>query len=257
MNKNDKKANRPQKGLVDPRMITEYPVYRETTLMEFLLFKMGESKRKTVKALLSHHQVAVGGVPVSQFDYKLYPEDVVTVSKRPIAKRELKKLPILFEDDDLIAINKPSGLLSVATEREKGKTAYRQVTDYLASKDKKARAFVVHRLDEDTSGVLVFAKNPETRDALQNAWQEVVSKRYYYAVVEGTMEKKEAILRDYLAQDNFQLVYVTKNRSKGKARDHPLQRHRREGWVFPPRRLPLFRPEEPNPRAGLAMPGIS
>ena len=217
MNKNDKKSERTStKGLVDRKMITEWSVYKETTLMDFLLFKMGESKRKTVKSLLSHHQVAVGGVPVSQFDFRLYPEDVVTVSKRPIAKREVRKLPILFEDDDILALDKPSGLLSVATEREKGRTAYRLVSDYLVAKDRKARAFVVHRLDEDTSGVLVFAKNIETREALQHAWQSVVTKRYYYAIVEGQMEEKEATLKDYLAQDNFQLVYVTRNKEKGK-----------------------------------------
>lgn len=216
MNKNDKKQHRPKKGLINPKMVTEWNVYKETTLMEFLIFKMGPSSRKTVKSLLSHHQVAVGGVPVSQFDYKIYPEDVVTVSKRRITKRERKDLPILFEDQDIIAIDKPSGLLSVATEREKGKTAYRMVSDYLTQKDKKSRAFVVHRLDEDTSGVLIFAKNIETREALQNHWQEIVTKRYYYAVVEGEMEKKEDTLRDYLAQDNFQLIYVTKNKTKGK-----------------------------------------
>ena len=127
MNKNDKKQHRPKKGLINPKMVTEWNVYKETTLMEFLIFKMGPSSRKTVKSLLSHHQVAVGGVPVSQFDYKIYPEDVVTVSKRRITKRERKDLPILFEDQDIIAIDKPSGLLSVATEREKGKTAYRMV----------------------------------------------------------------------------------------------------------------------------------
>lgn len=216
MNKNDKKQHRPKKGLINPKMVTEWNVYKETTLMDFLIFKMGPSSRKTVKSLLSHHQVAVGGVPVSQFDYKIYPEDVVTVSKRRITKRERKDLPILFEDQDIIAIDKPSGLLSVATEREKGKTAYRMVSDYLTQKDKKSRAFVVHRLDEDTSGVLIFAKNIETREALQNHWQEIVTKRYYYAVVEGEMEKKEDTLRDYLAQDNFQLIYVTKIKTKGK-----------------------------------------
>ena len=216
MNKNDKKATRPSRGLVDPKSITEWKVYKETTLMDFLLFKLGGKERKTVKSLLSHHQVAVGGVMVSQFDYKIYPEDVVTVSKRRISHREVKKPVILYEDKDLIAIDKPSGLLSVATEREKGRTAYRLVSDYVASKDKKARVFVVHRLDEDTSGVLVFAKNIETREALQNAWQEVVTKRYYYAIVEGQMEEKSATFRDYLDQDNFQLVYVTRNKAKGK-----------------------------------------
>ena len=216
MNRNNKKPSQGKRGLVDPRSIKEWQVYKQTTLMDFLIFKMPDTPRKTIKSLLTHHQVAVGGVPVSQYNYALYPEDVVTVSKNRIAKHERRPLPIIYEDDDIIAINKPSGLLSVATEREKGRTAYRLVSDYIVSKDPKARIFVVHRLDEDTSGVLLFAKNHEVREALQNAWQDIVSCRAYYAVVEGAMEQEEGTLKDYLAQDNFQLIYVTKSKSKGK-----------------------------------------
>ncbi|MCR5348782.1 MAG: RluA family pseudouridine synthase [Bacilli bacterium] len=216
MNKNDKKKQSPNKGLVDPKAIKEFAVYKETTLMEFLMFKMPDAPRKTIKSLLSHHQVAVGGVPVSQFNYPLVPEDVVTVSKHRIAKHERKDLPIIYEDEDIIAINKPSGLLSVATEREKGKTAYRLISDYVASFNPKARIYVVHRLDEDTSGVLVFAKKFEVREALQNHWQEVVETRAYYAIVEGKMEKDEAVLQDYLMQNDLHLVFVTKNKAAGK-----------------------------------------
>lgn len=216
MNKNDKKAHRGKRGLIDPRSIKEFKVYKNTTLLDFLFFKMPDLPKKTVKSLLSHHQVAVGGVPISQFDYPLYEEDVVTVSKNRIAKRESKGLKVLYEDEDIIAIDKPSGLLSVASEREKGKTAYRMVSDYLDPSGKSRHVFVVHRLDEDTSGVLIFAKNIETREALQNAWQDIVTKRGYYAIVEGEMEKEEATLKDYLYQDNFQLVRVSKVKGKGK-----------------------------------------
>ncbi len=217
MNKNDKKRERPKKGLVDPKSIKEFTVYKQTTLMEFLIFKMPNTPRKTIKSLLAHHQVAVGGVMVSQFDFALFPEDVVTVSKNRIRKKAAESnLPIIYEDEDLIVINKPSGLLSVATDREKGKTAYRLVSDYLTAKDSRARAFVVHRLDEDTSGVLVFCKNHETREALQNHWQEVVKTRAYYAIVEGVPEPKEATLKDYLTQNDLHLVYVTKNKTIGK-----------------------------------------
>ena len=216
MNRNAKRTPARQKGLVDPKMITTYKVYVETTLLEFLLFKMPSSSRNSVKGLLSHHQVSVGGVPVSQFDYKLYPEDEVIVSKRRIAKRNSIDLPIIYEDEDIIAINKPSGLLSIASDREKGKTAYRMVADYVAQGDPKKRIFVVHRLDEDTSGVLIFAKNYETREALQNHWQDIVSKRYYYAIVEGEMSVKEATLTDYLDENDLHLVYVTHNKTKGK-----------------------------------------
>lgn len=216
MNKNDSKKHRPQKGLVDPHSIQEFTVYHEAELLPFLFEKLPQQSKKNVKRILSNHQVSVGGAPVTQFNFKLYPEDVVVISKNRIAKHERKELPIIYEDQDLIAIDKPSGLLSVATEKEKGRTAYRLVSDYITQTNPKARIFVVHRLDEDTSGVLVFAKNWETREALQNSWQDIIKDRRYYAIVEGQMEKKEDTLRDYLDQDRAQLVYVTHNKDKGK-----------------------------------------
>lgn len=215
MNKNAKKPTS-TKGLVDPRNITEYKVYVETGLLDFLYFKLSNLPKKNVKTILSKHCVAVNGVPVSQFDYPLVKEDVVTISKTPLAKHNRKDLPIIYEDEDIIVIDKPSGLLSVATDREKGRTAYRLISDYVSAKNRKDRVYVVHRLDEDTSGVLVFAKSNEVREALQNAWQEIVSDRGYYAIVEGKMEEKEAVLRDYLDQNDLHLVYVTKNKAKGK-----------------------------------------
>jgi 23S rRNA pseudouridine1911/1915/1917 synthase len=183
MNKNEVKTPRNQKGLVDPKSIKEFKVYVETTLLEFLLFKMTGTSRNTVKSLLSHHLVAVDGVPVSQFDYKLYPEDTVIVSKRPIHKRKVAEFKILLEDEDIIAIDKPSGLLSVATDREKGKTAFRMVSDYYREKNPKGRIHLVHRLDQDTSGLLVLAKTPEVYTTLQSYFQRRDILKRYEAVV--------------------------------------------------------------------------
>lgn len=177
---------------------------------------MAPLSNSNVRHIIANHQVSVGGAPTSLFSFQLVPEDEVVVSYDRIAKHERHDLPILFEDEDIVALNKPSGLLSVATEREKGRTAYRLVNDYITQKNKNARIFVVHRLDEDTSGVLVFAKNFETREALQNNWQSIVTKRGYYAVVEGEDIEDEGTLKDYLAQDNFQLVYITHNKREGK-----------------------------------------
>lgn len=216
MNRNDKKEHRSKKGLVDPNAIREFEVYHENTLLSFLYEKMPDVPKKNMKRILANHQVSVGGAPVSQFDYPIYPEDVVVVSSRPIAKRTRKDLPIIYEDDDIVVINKPSGLLSTATEREKGRTAYRLVSDYVTAKDPKGRIFVVHRLDEDTSGVLIFAKNWEIREALQNSWQKIVKKRGYYAIVEGKMNPPEGTLKDYLNQNSMQLVYVTDRPEEGK-----------------------------------------
>lgn len=210
MNKNDSKRDI-RKGKVDPNSIKEYKVKEECELLPFLISKYPHLSRNAVKSLLSNHQVAVDGAPVSQFNLKLAKDDVVIVSKNRISKKNRKDLPIIFENDEFIVIDKPSGLLSVASDTEKGRTAYRMVSDYVQQKDRHNRIYVVHRLDEDTSGVLMFAKNPSIRDELQKNWSDIVKARRYYAVVEGSMEKKQDTLVNYLKENSLNLMYVTKN----------------------------------------------
>ena len=215
MNKNDKKKEFHQ-GKVDPNAIKEFKVKEECELLPFLLAKYPSLSRNAVKSLLSGHHVAVDGAPVSQFNLKLAKDDIVIVSKCRIAKKTRKNLPIIFESNELIVINKPSGLLSVASDREKGRTAYRMVSDYVQQKDKHNRIYVVHRLDEDTSGVLVFAKNPQIRDILQEKWNEIVKSRRYFAIAEGRFEKESDKLVDYLGENSLNLMYVTKDKKHGK-----------------------------------------
>lgn len=216
MNKNDLKSQRSKRGLIDPERTKTFLVYHETDLLSFLREKIPHQSQHNIRHIIANHQVAVGGAPVSLFAFKLFPEDEVTVSWNRIAKHERHDLPIIYEDEDIIAIDKPSGLLSTPSEREKGHTALRLITDYMTQKDRNSRIFVVHRLDEDTSGVLIFAKNWETREALQNDWSTAVTNRGYYAIVEGSDIPEEGTLRDYLAQDSTFQVYVCKNPSKGK-----------------------------------------
>lgn len=216
MNKNDKKDHRSQKGLIDPNKAKTYLVYHETRLLDFLKEKMTGVSEHNIRSIIANHQVAVGGVPTSLFSFALYPEDEVTVSRTRIKAHRRNPLPIIYEDESIIAVNKPSGLLSVASDREKGLTAYRFVSDYLKSKNKDSRIFVVHRLDEDTSGVLIFAKDYKTREALQNHWQEIVTKRGYYAVVEPSDIDERGHLENYLAEDKAFNMYVTKDKTKGK-----------------------------------------
>lgn len=215
MNKNDKKKQI-HKGKVNPNSIKEFKVHEECELLQFLFTKFSNLSKNAVKSILSGHYVAVNGAPVTQFNLKLAKDDVVIVSKQRIAKKTRKDLPIIFENDELIAINKPSGLLSVASDTEKGRTAYRIVNDYMQQKDKHNRIYVVHRLDEDTSGVLVFAKNPKIRDILQKNWNDIVLARGYYAIVEGIMQPKEAKLVDYLRENSLNLMYVTNDKVNGK-----------------------------------------
>jgi len=216
VNKNDQKKDRSKKGLIDPDKTKTFVVHHECELLSFLREKIPNQSQHNIRHMIANHQVAVGGAPVSLFRFALYPEDEVTVNWTPIRKRNRQDLPIIYEDDDIIAIDKPSSLLSVATEREKGRTAYRLVSDYLVSKDRNARAFVVHRLDEDTSGVLIFAKNYVTKEALQLHWQEIVSKRGYYAIVEGEDIAEKGRLVDYLTIDDTYTVHITKNKKNGK-----------------------------------------
>ncbi len=216
MNKNDPKRNRSKKGLVNPEYTKTYVVHHETTLLEFLKQILPQQSEKNVKRIIMNHQVAVGGVPTDIFRFPLYDEDEVTLAWKPIRNHMPRPIPILYEDDDLIAIDKPSGLLSVASDKEKGRTAYRLVSEYISSKHKGARIFVVHRLDEDTSGVLVFAKNIQTRLALQKNWSKVVKARRYFAIVEPADIQKEGTLENYLAQDKTQKIYVTTRKDIGK-----------------------------------------
>ena len=215
MNKNDKKRL-VHNGKVNPNSIKEFKVHEDCELLEFLFAKFPKLSRNAVKSILSGHYVAVNGAPVSQYNLKLSKDDVVIVSKQRISKKNRQDLPIIFENEEFIVINKPSGLLTIPSDNEKGRTAYRMVNDYVQQKDKHSRIFVVHRLDEDTSGVLMFAKNPKIKDILQKNWSDIVLERGYYAVVEGKMEKQSATLVNYLKENTLNLMYVTNDKVNGK-----------------------------------------
>ena len=212
MNKNKKRIQHVSK---DYRDIKEYKVQQECELLEFLFLTFKDKSRNAVKSLLSNHQVAVDGAPVSQFNFKLYPGDTVIISKNPIHRKTRSNLPIIFENDEIIVINKPSGLLSIASDKEKGSTAYRMLTDYVQQKDKHNRIFVVHRLDEDTSGVLMVAKNVKIQQALQDNWNDLVSSRGYYAIVDGQMDNPSGTIKSYLKKNAQNMMYSSKKVGDG------------------------------------------
>ncbi len=210
MNKNKKRIVNYSK---DYKNLKQFPVKQECELLTFLLETFKGQSRNSVKSMLSSHRVSIDGAPVTQFNFKLYPGDTVIISSTPIRKKTRSNLPIIYEDDELIVINKPSGLLSIASDKEKGSTAYRMLSDYVQQKDKHNRIFVVHRLDEDTSGVLMVAKNPKIQKALQDNWNEIVTKRGYYAIVEGVMENKEGTVKSYLKKNAQNMMYSSKDKN--------------------------------------------
>jgi len=117
------------------------------------------------------------------------------------------KLKIIHEDDEIIVINKPSGLLTIATDKEKVHTAYRLVNEHVQFNDRNARVFIVHRLDQDTSGVLMFAKNTEIQNAYQKAWNHLVIKRGYYAVIEGAPKEEQGVIKSFLHKSKTNQMY--------------------------------------------------
>ena len=122
-----------------------------------------------------------------------------------------KKLDILYEDKFIIVVNKPSNLLTVATDKEKDRTLYSYVYDYLKQKNKNNKVFIVHRLDRDTSGIVIFAKDEKTKFYLQDNWDKF--KRNYVAVVNGKVEKKKGVLKSYLQETKTHLTYSVNDKN--------------------------------------------
>jgi 23S rRNA pseudouridine1911/1915/1917 synthase len=136
--------------------------------------------------------------------------------KGPPKKYQPKGVSILYEDRDILVVDKFSGLLTIGTDRIKENTAHYILNDYVRKGiDKsKNRVFIVHRLDRDTSGVLVFAKSETAKSFLQGEWQNFSKK--YYAVVLGSLEEKEGIISTYLTENKMHKMYSTKDSKKGK-----------------------------------------
>lgn len=208
-----------------------YKVNKSCELMEFLLEKCKTSKN-VVKSLLTKNKVLVNGSVVSQYNFLLVKDDEVKLSKTSInkgiiskapklAKNDRPKLPfkIIYQDDDFIAIDKPSGLLSIESDKD-GESAYAYLLRFFTAKDKNSRPFLLHRIDKETSGVLVFAKNPIVYTTLKLHWNDYVKTREYYAIVEGKMEKQQGTYVSYLKENKNNIVYSTNETDGQKAITH-------------------------------------
>ena len=182
-------------------------------LLAFLLLHLPSRGRNKVKALLTRRQISVDGHLVSRHDYELKAGQTVVIHAqgfRPSGWSTLSYgLKLLYEDDDIIVVDKPPGLLSIATDKEKERTAYHVLTAHVQQNDPLARVFIVHRLDRDTSGIMMFAKTEEVKRMLQDHWTEVVSERSYVAVVEGEVLRKEGTIETWLKETKTQLMYVS------------------------------------------------
>lgn len=199
-----------------PDIIETYTPEGDTTLLEFLFAAMPQRKRTNVKELLKHNQVKVNEEVVTQFNTPLSPADTVYVNlTREFPRFYNRRLKIVYEDDDIIVANKGYGLLSMGNDKVKEGTAYSILKDYLKWVDPRQKIFIVHRLDRDTSGLMMFAKNVESKEAMQHNWNNMVLNRTYVAVVEGNVEEDEGTIKTYLAENSKYEVYVTENPEEG------------------------------------------
>ncbi len=187
-------------------------------LLPFLREKLAGVPGGKVKSLLEHGAVAIDGRSTTKYNAPLRPGQVVSIRKhRPEPPVKAEHPAILYEDRELLVIDKPAGLLTIGTGgKEPEETAYRQMTAYVRRKNPENRIFVVHRLDRDTSGVVVFAKNPEMKAALQDNWDKLALYRGYYAIVEGRMEEPTGRLVGWLKETSTHIVYLSRREGDGK-----------------------------------------
>ena len=191
-------------------------VEESSILMDFLIAKLPHKNRNNIKSLLRNKQVWVDDQLISQFNHVLNPGQKVTISaSRSRVEKKFTEFTIIYEDEELIVIDKAAGLLSIATKNEKRRTAFSMLSDYVKQTDTSNKIFVVHRLDRETSGLMVFARNEEIKHQLQEKWNEAATSKTYVAVVEGRVEKQEGTIVSYLSEDKVFKVHSSQNPKNG------------------------------------------
>ena len=183
-------------------------VKENSSLLEYLINNSDYTKTK-IKSLFKYKNITIDNKNPLNLDMIVKKGQVIEISKE---KKEVNigKIPIIYEDKDYLVVNKPSGMLTIATEKEKNRTLYHQVREYIHSKKSREKIFIVHRLDRETSGLVLFCKDEKLRDKIQENWEKVAVRREYHAVVEGIPNKKKERLVNYLKETKDNKVYVAK-----------------------------------------------
>ena len=199
-----------------PKQSAGFKVEEPSELMQFLIEKLPGKSRNNIKSLLAGKQVFVDGKAVKQFNHQLLPGQQVNIRwSRVSAEKKFRNITVIYEDKDIIVIDKHAGLLSVATDHEKYKTAYNMVSLYLKDKGQEDKLFVVQRLDRESSGLMVFARNEKIQHILQSDWNKIISKMVYLALVEGVPDKPEGTISSYLKENTSRIVHSSQNPKDG------------------------------------------
>ncbi len=207
-------------------------VHESAKLLEYLFKTLSDTKKTRIRQYLKFGAVLVNGTVSKRFDQCLLPGDEVRIISAHEKKAFLSPqfgIEVVYEDDSILVIVKPSGLLTIATEKVATQTAFYAANEYVRVKEdaeisKKPhpfikpasgkRIFIIHRLDKEASGLIVFAKNAQVKQYLQEDWKN--SKKKYYAIVEGAPEKESGTLSSFLRENKFLKVYSSKRKEDAK-----------------------------------------
>lgn len=187
-------------------------------LMEFISLRRPDTKRTDIKKWLKFGHITVGGNVTSQFNAPVAPGATVSFNaSRPWPVFHHPRIKLIYEDDDVMVIHKGYGLLSVPTEsHRKEANAYEIMRNYIKEQNPRNKLFIVHRLDRDTSGLMMFAKSQEAQDVLRHNWNNIILERLYVAVLEGYLKEDKGFVKSRLTENSQFVVYSTDNPEEGR-----------------------------------------
>ena len=197
-------------------------IEEDTELLEALTQYFPNSKRNTLRKMLTEGRALVDGNVVHKAKYIVNKGSILTIADResaavssppPTPKKQHARIKILFEDEHILVLNKQAGLLSVATDKMEPDTLHSRAVDYVKSEDERNWVFIVHRLDRETSGVMIFAKHKRHKEYLQEQFAERSVHRVYHALVQGKPERKSGTIHEWLLEDKFLRVRAVNKRN--------------------------------------------
>ena len=199
-----------------PDNIKSWTVKTGGTILEVAASILTDHSPTKLKSMLRHNQFAINNMPTSRYDAELHVGDTFSVNfDQSFQIFKNPRVELVYEDEHILVINKGYGLLSMGTDTKKDGTAYSIMREYVKYNNPKAKVFIVHRLDRDTSGLMMLAKTVEAKDAMQHNWNNMVLNRKYVCVVEGAVEQAEGVIKSYLAENSQFEVYSTDDPKKG------------------------------------------
>jgi 23S rRNA pseudouridine1911/1915/1917 synthase len=198
--------------------VAKLTIKEDGTLLATAAALLPDHKPTKLKSMLRHNQLAVNGVPTTKFDQPVSAGDQLWVNfDRSFQVFSHPRIKLIFEDNDIIVVDKGYGVLSTAAGKPSDDTVYNIVKKYARGFSDKANIYVVHRLDRDTSGLMLLTRTKQARDKLINNWNNMVVERKYIAVVEGKVEQKEGTVKSFLAEnpDTYEM-YSTDDKKIGR-----------------------------------------